>query len=128
HLLAFNKQELGVNPEMDERLAGCAFRLRYLVFVVREDQINASAVDVEGLPEILHRHGRAFEVPAGTTLAKRGRPTRLAFFFGRLPQNKVASVSLVVLVDVDSGARDISFKLQARELAVAGERRDAEVQ
>ena len=56
-------------------------RLRDLVLVVREDEVDAAAVDVEdlalrriaageprleGLDEVLPRHGRALDVPAGT--------------------------------------------------------------
>ena len=36
-----------VDPEPRERLPGCPFALRNLVLVVREDQVNATGVDVE---------------------------------------------------------------------------------
>src|SRR5690606_32783120 len=48
HLLAVELQELAVKPVADERLAGSALRLSDLVLMVREDEVDASAMDVEG--------------------------------------------------------------------------------
>jgi hypothetical protein len=39
--------------------------LREFVLVVREDQVVAAAVDVDGQPEHRLDHGRALDVPAG---------------------------------------------------------------
>ena len=66
HLLAFDLQEAVVHPEIRHRrgVEGAA-RLRDLVLVMREHEIDAAAVDVEGLAEMLPRHRRAFDVPAG---------------------------------------------------------------
>ena len=49
--------------------------LGLLVLVVGEAQVDAAAVDVEGVAEVLARHGRALEVPAGTAVAE-GRGPR----------------------------------------------------
>ena len=43
--------------------------LGQLVFVMGEHQVHAAAVDVEGLAEVFHAHGRAFDMPAGPALA-----------------------------------------------------------
>ena len=49
--------------------AESAAALRDLVFVVREDQVDAAAVDVDGrLAEQAQRHRRALDVPARTSL------------------------------------------------------------
>ena len=46
--------------------------LRDLVLVVGEDEVDAAGVDVEDLAEMLPRHRRALDVPAGA--ARRGNP------------------------------------------------------
>src|ERR1700730_11063492 len=75
HLLAFDLQEAVVHPEIRHQ-AGMegATRLRDLVLVVRKSEINAAAVDVEDFAEMLPRHRRAFDVPAGP--ARRGDAAR----------------------------------------------------
>ena len=52
-------------------------------------------MDVERRAEVLVRHRRALQVPAGTARPPRGRPGRLARL-GRLPQREVARVALGV--------------------------------
>src|SRR5437763_15092275 len=54
HRLALDPQVLGVQPVARELLSGRALRLRDLVLVVREDEVDASGVYVEGLAEVLH--------------------------------------------------------------------------
>ena len=46
-----------------------AQRLGDLVFVVREDQVEAAGMDVEDLPEIALAHRGALDVPAGAAAA-----------------------------------------------------------
>ncbi len=128
HLLAFDLQEAVVHPEI--RHHGCverAARLRDLVLVVREHEIDAAAVDVEGLAEMLPRHRRAFDVPA--------RPARRPDAGGdghagsprlrRLPQHEIHRVALVGR-DVDARARDHLVERTLGELAVVLHRRHAE--
>ncbi len=55
-----------------------------------------------------------------------GIPGRLAFF-GRLPDDEVAGVLLVVLVAVDAGAALDALVIETRELAVLGKGRNLEV-
>jgi hypothetical protein len=40
-----------------------------LVLVMREDEVEAAAVDVDRLSEVALDHGRAFDVPAGAAPA-----------------------------------------------------------
>ena len=44
---------LAVNPRAHDGLAGVAFALRYLAFVMREDVVHAAGVQVEFAPQIL---------------------------------------------------------------------------
>ena len=94
-----------------------------LVLVVREDQVDAAAVDVEGLAQVLPGHGRALDVPAGA--AGRGDaagavPGRLAGL-RRLPQDEIHRV-LLVGRDVDAGTGLHLVEGTAGELAVFGHR------
>src|SRR4029077_13756044 len=62
-----------------------------------EDQVDAAAVEVEGLAEVLHAHRRALDVPAGTPRSPGGLPGGLARL-DRFPEAEVAHVLLAVLV------------------------------
>ena len=74
HLAAFDEQEADVHPVAGEGLAGGAFGLGDLVFVVREHEVFAAGVEVEGVAEELGGHGGALDVPAGAAGAERGVP------------------------------------------------------
>ena len=126
HLLAVHEQVLGVHPKARERPARGALRLRDLVLVVRELQVHAPGVDVKGLAEVCHRHGRALQVPAGAARAERAVPARLAVT-ARLPQHEVAGVILAVLVGVHPRAGQDAARIEPRELAVIVQAGDAEV-
>ena len=66
HFLAFDLEMAIVDPIIrhHRRVEG-ATRLRDFVLMVRKDEIDAAAVDVEYLAEIIPPHGRTFDVPAG---------------------------------------------------------------
>ena len=51
HLLLVDIDKAVVQPVLDERLAGGSFRLGDLVFVVREDQVAAAAMDVKSISQ-----------------------------------------------------------------------------
>ena len=74
HLLAAKLQHAVVNPVAGKLFARVGFGLRDLVFVMREDQVVAAAVDIDLFTEFGEVHGRAFDVPAGTALAPRAIP------------------------------------------------------
>src|SRR6185437_9222280 len=63
-----------VHPVFGLRLAVGAFALRDFIFVVREDQIESAAVNVERLAQQLAAHGRALDVPTRATFAPRAIP------------------------------------------------------
>jgi hypothetical protein len=86
HLLAAaagHGDQAVVEPVLREAVAG-AGRLRQLVLVVREDEVDPAGVHVEGLAEVVHGHGGALDVPPRPARAPRRRPRRLAGL-GRLP-------------------------------------------
>ena len=95
-----------------------------LVLVVREDEVEPAAVDVEDLAEIALAHGRAFDVPARTAPAPGAVPARL-LGRGLLPEDEIGRV-LLVRVDGDAGAGELVLEVAARELAVVGHRADIE--
>jgi hypothetical protein len=95
-----------------------------LVLVVREDQVEAAAVDVEGGTEVLVGHGRALQVPAGAATAPRGLPVGLARL-GRLPQREVTGVALAGLA-VRGGLEQV-VQLLVGQLEVAREGAHVEV-
>ena len=67
HLLSFDLEEAVMHPHLrhDRRAVGAA-RLGDLVLVMREDEVDAAAMNVEGLAEMGFRHRRALDMPAGT--------------------------------------------------------------
>ncbi len=101
HLLPLDLQELAVQPVAHELLPRRPLRLRDLVLVVGEGQVHPARVDVERLPQLLHAHHRALDVPPRAPPAPRRvphRPHRLVLRLHRLPEGEVAHVLLVVLV------------------------------
>src|SRR5262249_37504487 len=126
HLLAREPQHPVVRPDVRELVADRA-RLRELVLVVREDEVEPAAVDLELLPEELLRHHRALDVPAGAAAAPRGFPPGVLSRFVRLPEGEVARILLARIRNVFLVlALDLVDAL-ARELPVVGIARNAKV-
>ena len=77
-------------------------RLRLLVLVVGEAQVDAATVDVERVAEVLAGHRGALEVPAGAAASPRRRPARGLGLVGlaALPEGEVARVALAARVGV----------------------------
>src|SRR5262249_47765878 len=90
------------HPEVHRVPAACRLRLRRLVLVVREDEVHAPAVEIEGLAQPLPRHGRALDVPSRPPGTPRGLPVRLARL-GALPEGEVER-ALLVLARLDPRA------------------------
>ncbi len=93
---------------------------------MRKDQIDSAGVNVERFAQVAHRHGGAFDVPAGAPWPEGRFPGRLVLLL-RLPEHKIASVGLIVLIHIDARAAANSAEIVMRELAVIGEIRDAEI-
>src|SRR5579871_3273995 len=95
--------------------------------MVREDQIDAAAVNVDRqLTEQFLRHRRTLDVPPGAPRREPGLPDRLARLRS-LPEYEVAGVFLVVLVRINARAALDPRVIKVREPAVLRERRDLEI-
>src|SRR5688572_19304895 len=93
---------------------------------MRKLKVLASGMYIQGFAEILHRHCRAFYMPAWTAAAERSVPARFLVLADEFPQGKIASVLLLVLVSVDAlaAASDIARKIDLRQLSILGKRSD----
>ena len=114
-----------MHPDVGEGLAERGLGLGDFVFVVGEDEVQPAAVDVQRQGNVLFAHGRAFDVPAGASLAPRAVPVGFAGF-GAFPQGEVQRVFLF-LAGHDARAGTQIVGRAARELAVAGEGAHAEI-
>ena len=95
---------------------GAAFGLGNLVFMMREDQVTAAAMEIKGFAQILHAHGRTFNMPAGTAGTPRALPCRLARFSG-FPQRKIHRITLAV-INVYTRAGQHIFQITAGKLTI----------
>ncbi len=111
-----------MQPGVGVRLAGGRLALGDLVLVVREFQIVATAVDVEGVAQAAGRHHRALDVPARTARTPRRFPARFARL-DALPQDEIERI-LLGLFHFDARTDAQVFDLLARQLAVALELAD----
>ena len=100
----------------------CAFALHDLVLMVRKNEIEAAAVDVEALAQIGLAHGRALDVPAGPAAAPGALPAR-QIRGRRLPQYEIAGVALERR-DLDASTGEHLLARAARQLAIVGRGRD----
>ena len=99
HLLAIDQQMRAMQPVTDEFFSGDAFALRDLRFVMRENVIDATAMDVDLIAKQRRRHRAAFDVPTRPAAAPRAFPRHIAVFFvPGFPKREVADVFLVVFV------------------------------
>src|SRR3954447_1327606 len=116
-----------MDPVPSRDVAGDRGGLRDLVFVVREDVVDATGMDVEARAEVAHGHRRAFEVPAGEPLAPAGgRPFEKASGAGRLPEREVSGVALVGFHVATVACAQIGKRV-ARELSIPRETADVVV-
>ena len=90
-----------MHPVAHEGLTGCSFTLSSFAFVMRENQVGATAMQVDGRVEFTQGQGRTFNVPTRTARAPERFPTRLV---GRrwLPENKIEWITLIGIVRVSA--------------------------
>ena len=84
-----------MDPQLRE-IPSRSVRLRLFIFVVREAQIDATTVNIEGFTQVAVGHRRAFEVPTWTSPPP-GRIPRSGYgflWFCCLPQGKVTRILL----------------------------------
>ena len=97
HFLAVDGNHVVVHPITARHFAVGRHRLGNFRFVVRKEQIHATPVDIELLPEIFARHGRTFGMPPRKTVAPRRRPTHDMFGRSLFPKRKIQWTGLFVL-------------------------------
>ncbi len=118
-----------MHPRAHPGFARGRLGLRDLVGVMDRHVVDAAAVDVELLAEVLQRHGAALDVPARVAPAPRRVPEHgLVPELGpREPQHEVVGVALA-LVHGDARPGAQVLPVEQREPAVAGELRDVEAE
>ena len=95
-----------------------AFALRDFIFMMGELQVDAAAVNVEGLTQIFAGHRAAFDMPARAATAP-GRIPAWKRIVRRLPQHEIHRV-LLVGRHFHPRTRDHLVQAAARQLAVIG--------
>ena len=119
HFFRIDRNEAVVEPVTDHRLlARIRFGLGDFIFMVRENQIAAAAVEIKGIAEILIAHSRAFDMPARTARSPGAFPRRFARL-SAFPQSEVHRIVLAV-VYFDAGAGHHVVEAAAAQFAVAG--------
>ena len=119
HLLAVDGNHIVMQPITAGLMPVSRVRLRDFRLMMREHQVHAASVDVERLPQILVRHGRAFGMPAGETIPPRGGPTHDMFRHGFLPKREVRRIAFLVLrSQIVAGRGQKLVQDPARKLAV----------
>src|SRR5438128_10428786 len=93
---------------------------------MREDQVLAASVQVEGRAEIFHGHRGALDVPPGPAPSPRAVPGGLAGLRG-FPEREITGVALA-LVHLDAGARQQLVEVLARQPPAWREAADREVE
>src|SRR5439155_310002 len=126
HLLGIQVHEAVMHPMLREGAQpGQRLRLRDLVLMMREDEILAATMKIEGGPEVARRHGGALDVPPRPALAPRRLPEGLARLRG-LPESEIERAAFF-FSRLDSGARQEILEGLAGELAVRRKALDREV-
>ena len=124
HLLAVVGDHAGVGVGAGEPLAGvCDLGVAGRHLVVREDQVAAAALHVEGGAEVVEGDRGALDVPAGTPRAPRAVPGGLTRSLGA-PQQAVERVLLARAVGV---AAALGEDLQHGLAVEAGDRPEVRV-
>src|SRR5262249_22224209 len=122
HLLSLHLEEAVMQPIVrhDRRVKGRP-RLRDLVLMMGKHGIDAAAMNIEGLAEMLPRHGRALDVPAWATRRRYagGRRPRGLARLRRLPQYEIHGIALV-RGNLDARATDHLVARPARQLSLVG--------
>ena len=108
--------------------AGAAFGLGDFGFVVGEDVVDPSAMDIEAVAEEPGGHGAAFDVPTGAAGAPGAVPFDVAVVgIVGFPEGEVADAFFFVFVGADAAGGAEFFEVEVRELSVGREAGDAEV-
>ena len=89
-----------------------------LIFMMRENEVTAAAMEVKLLTEVFQRHRRTLDMPAWTAFAPGAVPARFTRL-GCLPKGKVHRMFLA-LIHINAGTSLHILKLAAAQLAISG--------
>src|SRR5699024_7011471 len=109
-----------------ERLSA-GMRLRKFILMMREPQIQAAAVDIELVTQILGRHGRTFQMPSRATTPPGRLPRsgpRLNILVA-LPEREIARITFAFCRGVFGGLHVVETLV--RQFAVIGPGMNIEV-
>src|SRR5579872_2951811 len=119
HLLRAHVDETIVHPIARKRRAAVgAAALRDLILVVRKDEVESAAMDVDRLAKMIVDHRRTFDMPSGPAPAP-GRIPADHPFRAWLPQDEIGRIAFVGS-DLDPRARDHRFAIALAKSAVVG--------
>ena len=71
--------------------------LSNFTFMMRENQVHTTTVDIKVFTQIFLSHRRTFAMPSGETITPRRRPAHDMFRLCTLPKSKVYRVMLLFL-------------------------------
>src|SRR5262245_41009270 len=95
-----------MQPVTYEFFSGDPFALADLRLVMRENVVDAAAMNVDLIAQQGRRHRTAFDVPARPSWPPGRIPLYVAvFFIPRLPKREIADVFLVVFVMLHAPGR-----------------------
>src|SRR2546430_10140152 len=95
-----------MQPVTDEFFSGHAFALCDFRFVMREDIIDAAAMDIDLITQQRSRHRAALDVPAGPARSPWRGPFYVAVFFvPRFPTREIPAAFLVAFVMLHAPCR-----------------------
>ena len=130
HLRSLDHEMSAVHPVADKRprtMSG-TFALGNLSLVMREDVVDASAVDVDRFAQKTCRHGAALDMPSWASFAPGTLPSDGSILGNPgLPEGEVGHGLLFVFVTGHSLAGALSLEIHSGEFPVAGERGDPEI-
>ena len=95
HLLAVDGDHVVVHPVVNHLVALRCHGLRNLTFVVGENQVHATSVDVEVGAQVLAAHGGALTVPSREAVAPWRGPSHDVLGLRLLPKGEVGLVVLL---------------------------------
>ncbi len=95
-----------------------AAALGNFIFMMRENQIQATAVDIKDLTQILPAHCRALNMPTRTSPPPGTIPSR-GIVIGRLPEHKIRRIPLIGS-DFNPGTSNLFITVTAGQLPIIG--------
>ena len=113
-----------MQPIAHKVVAVTAAALGPLIFVVRENQVPTTAVNIDSGSKMRPDHRRAFQVPAGSAPTPGAVPTGVIPRRG-FPQNEITGIAFVV-GHFDPGAGQHVVEVSAAESAITGHGSDVE--